>query len=275
MASTLPIPSLSNVLLDAFIPRYRSHGSWSLPQLGATLAAAQVHWWSTGEVEVTSTAAHGRLGIEGGSGPDPVLNSDHDDSVNLNRLLQQLLTAVRVRGIDLNSTYDAKRGAYVLTRPVQVVARGEEGSAGQKRRREEDTTLASGSTSTEPLLRPRVASRSSVPRVTGSAVYTTLALQPHGRIQALFASGMVTSASGVTRKLRSAVGPYEGYHLHRLVLDNAFTRTLEVGVANAMSTLYITSALEALGGEGVHTGIDPSSPASGTMRAACRSRPQG
>jgi len=49
----------------------------------------------------------------------------------------------------------------------------------------------------------------------------------------------VTSASGVTRKLESAVGPYEGYHMHRLVLDNKFTRTCEVGMANGMSALYI------------------------------------
>jgi len=50
----------------------------------------------------------------------------------------------------------------------------------------------------------------------------------------------ITSASGVTRKLTSAVGPYEGYHMHRLVRDNGFTRTCEVGMANGLSALYIT-----------------------------------
>jgi len=54
----------------------------------------------------------------------------------------------------------------------------------------------------------------------------------------------VVTPSGKVNKISAAVGPYEGIHLYQLVLDNKFTRTLEVGMANGLSTLFICQVRE-------------------------------
>ena len=45
---------------------------------------------------------------------------------------------------------------------------------------------------------------------------------------------------GKVKKLTSAVSPVEGKHLYDIVRMNGYTRTLEVGMANGLSAMYIT-----------------------------------
>jgi predicted O-methyltransferase YrrM len=59
----------------------------------------------------------------------------------------------------------------------------------------------------------------------------------------LFAAGTVVTEAGEGRRLQSALDPIEGRHLYDLVRLNGFTRTLEVGMANGVSTLYIAQGV--------------------------------
>jgi hypothetical protein len=93
------------------------------------------------------------------------------------------------------------------------------------------------------------------------------------QLAGLFASGRVRTEDGEERRLGSALDPIEGRHLYDLVRLNGVTRTLEVGMANGVSTLYLAQGvrdnLGALGTEGAGAGAlatsrsTPSSGASG------------
>ncbi len=45
--------------------------------------------------------------------------------------------------------------------------------------------------------------------------------------------------AGKVKSLASAVNPIEGKHLYDIVRMNGYTRTMEVGMANGMSAMYI------------------------------------
>lgn len=75
-------------------------------------------------------------------------------------------------------------------------------------------------------------------------------------IRQLYATGKTETEGGVMKKLVSAVNPAEGKHLYDIVRSRGFTRCLEVGMANGMSTLFIAQAVKDNGG-GLHTAVDP------------------
>jgi predicted O-methyltransferase YrrM len=58
-------------------------------------------------------------------------------------------------------------------------------------------------------------------------------------------------------KLTSSISPIEGFHLHDLIVKNGFTRVLEVGMANAISTIYMLEGISKNGENGCVTSIDP------------------
>ncbi len=59
------------------------------------------------------------------------------------------------------------------------------------------------------------------------------------QIQNVYKKGKVVTADGRIKKLGSAVSPVEGKHLYDVVRLNGYTRTLEIGMANGLSTLYM------------------------------------
>lgn len=97
------------------------------------------------------------------------------------------------------------------------------------------------------------------PAPKGAGVYTCeeLLVRTDGDvIRQLYATGKTTAGDGTEKKLVSAVNPVEGKHLYDIVRSNGFTRTLEVGMANGMSTLHIGQAVKDNGG-GMHVALDP------------------
>lgn len=78
------------------------------------------------------------------------------------------------------------------------------------------------------------------PLLTLSTVHVCLSLyQVNAQIRAVYKQGKVMTPSGLVKKLESAVNPVEGKHLYDVVRMNGFTRTLEIGMANGLSTLYL------------------------------------
>ena len=60
------------------------------------------------------------------------------------------------------------------------------------------------------------------------------------QIQAVYArGGKVVTEDGREKKLESAINPCEGKHLYDIVRMNGFTRTMEVGMANGLSSMFI------------------------------------
>jgi predicted O-methyltransferase YrrM len=49
----------------------------------------------------------------------------------------------------------------------------------------------------------------------------------------------VVTTDGKVKKLTSAVSPVEGKHLYDVVRMNGFTRTMEVGMANGLSAMFL------------------------------------
>ena len=78
-------------------------------------------------------------------------------------------------------------------------------------------------------------------------------------LEELFTSGRVTSSAGEQRELDSNVDPTFGKVLYDLVAyDSEINRTLEVGMAYGISSLYIAQALLDSGREHVHhVAVDP------------------
>jgi len=81
-------------------------------------------------------------------------------------------------------------------------------------------------------------------------------LQPNSVIQNIYKEGTIT-INNKKEKLTSAVSPCEGYYLYRLIKLNKFTKILEVGMANGLSSLYMTQALKELDNDGKLISIDP------------------
>lgn len=74
-------------------------------------------------------------------------------------------------------------------------------------------------------------------------------------IEEIYATGNVQLADGSAAKECTGISKIEGEALHRLICKNlAVHRTLEVGCANGLSSLYICEALRT---RGRHTVIDP------------------
>ena len=89
-------------------------------------------------------------------------------------------------------------------------------------------------------------------------IYARQDLMVNGTIKQIYTSGSVTGADGEQIKFTSGVGPAEGFHMYTQVKNLGATKTLEIGCANGMSTLYIAQALRDLGGsDRMHTAIDP------------------
>jgi predicted O-methyltransferase YrrM len=57
-----------------------------------------------------------------------------------------------------------------------------------------------------------------------------------------FEFSKIESSNGI-KKLNSAINPLEGKHLYDLVYNNNFKKTLEIGLANGLSALYLCQAL--------------------------------
>jgi predicted O-methyltransferase YrrM len=76
-------------------------------------------------------------------------------------------------------------------------------------------------------------------------------------IEEIYETGMVRDASGNEYALSSTIDPAEGDFLSRLIRsDGSITKTLEVGCAFGLSSLYICEALRDRPGAS-HTVIDP------------------
>jgi predicted O-methyltransferase YrrM len=91
------------------------------------------------------------------------------------------------------------------------------------------------------------------------SIWTRDDLMPNDQIKKVFNSSQVEDENGEYRKFTSGVDPREGFHLYTCVKDACATgtgRTLEVGLANGMSAMYICQALSAIG-SGSHVAIDP------------------
>lgn len=76
------------------------------------------------------------------------------------------------------------------------------------------------------------------------------------QIQEIFQSNQVTDCHGATHRLGANIDPKEGAFIADIIRRNGFKKTLEVGCAMGMSSLYICSALEG-NREASHTIIDP------------------
>ena len=50
-------------------------------------------------------------------------------------------------------------------------------------------------------------------------------------LAATYKQGTILDAKGVQQKFKDITNPIQGRHLYNLVVDNKFTRTLEVGLA--------------------------------------------
>jgi predicted O-methyltransferase YrrM len=93
-------------------------------------------------------------------------------------------------------------------------------------------------------------------------LYTkTLEYQVNNTIKEIYKTGKTETEDGSKIKITSAIGPYEGYNLYYLVIENKFTNVLEVGMANGLSSLYICEALKKVkketGKSGKLISIDP------------------
>jgi len=73
--------------------------------------------------------------------------------------------------------------------------------------------------------------------------WTDKALMPNSTIELSYRESSVWKLGGGRRKISSAASPLEGMHLYRLVRDNHFRRTAEVGMAGGLSTLYILQGM--------------------------------
>jgi predicted O-methyltransferase YrrM len=86
-------------------------------------------------------------------------------------------------------------------------------------------------------------------------IWARIDLQPNNQIKSIYKDGFV-EINGQKVKLTSAISPAEGFHLYDIIKKNKFKNILEVGMANGLSALYITQALEE-NGEGNLTSLDP------------------
>lgn len=88
-------------------------------------------------------------------------------------------------------------------------------------------------------------------------IYTAAQFFPEGAtvLREVYRSGKVVLPDGASQKLGCALSPVEGRHLYDIIRSHGWTRTLEVGMANGASTLFIAQALSETGGH--HTAIDP------------------
>jgi predicted O-methyltransferase YrrM len=77
-----------------------------------------------------------------------------------------------------------------------------------------------------------------------------------GVIDRIISTGTVETADGRTIPLHSNVTPDEGEFLQRVIREVRPKRTLEVGLAYGISTLFICEALAEVGGER-HVALDP------------------
>jgi len=80
-------------------------------------------------------------------------------------------------------------------------------------------------------------------RYTRSSQWTSDELMPNPVIRAAYAESNVKTLLGRTRKLGSAASPLEGMHLYHLARQHGVRRSLEVGMACGMSTLYLLQGI--------------------------------
>ncbi|KAA0174558.1 hypothetical protein FNF27_03932 [Cafeteria roenbergensis] len=80
-------------------------------------------------------------------------------------------------------------------------------------------------------------------RFTNSTQWTARELMPNPVIQRAYDQRQVPTLAGGARKLGSAASPLEGMHLYHLARQYRVKRSLEVGMACGMSTLYILQGI--------------------------------
>ncbi|MEX2174547.1 MAG: class I SAM-dependent methyltransferase [Pirellulaceae bacterium] len=79
---------------------------------------------------------------------------------------------------------------------------------------------------------------------------------PHPLVESIFATRTLPLAGGGTTPLDIFIPREEGDFLYRLVRENRPACTVEIGMANGISTLFMAAAL-AENGSGRHIAIDP------------------
>eukprot|EP01138_Halocafeteria_seosinensis_P001911 gb/GECG01001957.1/.p1 GENE.gb/GECG01001957.1/~~gb/GECG01001957.1/.p1 ORF type:complete len:407 (+),score=29.36 gb/GECG01001957.1/:1-1221(+) len=101
------------------------------------------------------------------------------------------------------------------------------------------------------------------PQVSKKDQWTSPQLLPNNTIREIYDYRMVYTGDNNTMRVSSAICPLEGMHLYRLIYENGFKKTLEIGMACGLSALYICAALADLDKnstateERKHFSIDP------------------
>jgi predicted O-methyltransferase YrrM len=89
-------------------------------------------------------------------------------------------------------------------------------------------------------------------------IWSRTDLQYNSVLKEIFATNSVRNKDGEIVKFHSAITPREGFHLFDLILQNGFSRILEVGMAYGTSALYMAQALANNNLQGSKlTSIDP------------------
>lgn len=81
-------------------------------------------------------------------------------------------------------------------------------------------------------------------------------LQPSKILQEIFERGII-KMNDEEIKLHSSVSPLEGSIIYNLIRENKMRKSLEIGMANGISTLYFLEGLKSINNEYKHISIDP------------------
>lgn len=258
--------SIDTLCIKSYDPIFRADGCWSIRQLGLVRAHEELREWQA----LASTASTSSTALA----PPTTLRDVARSLV----LCAAALTSSGLSGL-LASAWDAKTRQYVLDRSAisgtavsgakRLRADFEAASAAPT---VSSDALPTAAAATDTVVRPW----EFYARLHGAELFTSPLLKPNDVIRQIYQSGKVSprghrprsatpaaspasrhrgrthwraqvgglilqvvTPSGKVNKISAAVGPYEGIHLYQLVLDNKFTRTLEVGMANGLSSLFI------------------------------------
>jgi hypothetical protein len=91
----------------------------------------------------------------------------------------------------------------------------------------------------------------------GSNIWVDPALQVNEYMRKVYETGYIVDDDGTKIKVASTVNPAEGKQVYNVIKDNKFRNTLEIGLANGASTVYICQALKDINEGGTHIAVDP------------------
>lgn len=266
-------PTGWTLALDVYVARYRARDVWTVRQLGLDLAQEELRWWQgvhRGEPAIEPAAvaltgeAHARMMMlttsdDHGHASESLAAPVVEDVQALDACAKDLLAVIiSVLGRQqVISCWDVRRKRHVVRRElvrgfeprIAMDAAGSQtrdragDSAGYGRRTAAMTAAPSAAALPGRLHEPVIPDGRSQPQLRGEALYKALELQPSSTIREIYSAGRVRTASGELRRIASAVSPREGMHMFSIVQRNHMCKTLEVGMANGLSSLYLCQAL--------------------------------